>query len=78
MSNSGSPNRGRVGTQNMVMNAIGLIALALGIWLFSVTKINYVTAQTSSPYLVPGVVLAIIGALLLIFSRISAKRNLRK
>jgi hypothetical protein len=62
----------------MVFYVVGVVCAGVGIYLSTVTRLNLVTGQTSSPYLGIGIPLIVVGILVVVIAQQTAKRNLRK
>ena len=71
-------NRNSVGQGSMVFYVVGVVCAGVGIYLSTVTRLNLVTGQTSSPYLGIGIPLIVVGILVVVIAQQTAKRNLRK
>jgi hypothetical protein len=73
-----SSNRNSAGQGSMAFYIVGLVCAAVGIYVSTITRINLLTGQTSSPYLGVGIPLVIGGILVVAVAQRSAKRNLSK
>jgi hypothetical protein len=71
-------NRNSAGKGNMVFYVIGALCAAVGIYLATITRINLLTGQTSSPYLAVGIPLALIGIAVVVVAQRADKNNLTK
>ena len=71
-------NRNSVGQGSMAFYIAGVVCSAIGIYMSTVTRINVLTGQTSSPYLGVGIPLVIVGILVVVVAQRTAKRNLSK
>jgi hypothetical protein len=73
------PNNGnRAGNGSVSFYVLGVLCAAVGLYLISITRINLVTGQTSSPYLGLGIPLGLIGIVAIVVTQQTARRNLRK
>jgi len=70
--------RNSAGKGSVGLYLVGIVCAAVGIYLATVTRINLLTGQTSSPYLGIGIPLAVIGVVVVLVTQRTAKRNLRK
>ena len=67
----------RAKTITVVLSVVGAILLVVGIELYGRVQINLLTGQTSSPYLVPGILLAVVGIGTLVSAGIYRKQQQR-
>jgi hypothetical protein len=70
--------RNSVGQGTIVFYGVGLVCVVVGIHLATITRINLLTGQTSSPDLGVGIVLIVVGLLVVVIAQRTAKRNLRE
>jgi len=70
--------RNGAGKGSVGFYVVGVICAAVGIYLATMTRINLVTGQSSSPYLDVGIVLAAIGIVVVVVAQRTAKQNLRR
>jgi hypothetical protein len=68
--------RNSAGRGNMAMYIVGVLAFGTGVYLATITRINLLTGQSTSPYLPAGIALIICGAVLALGGRALAKRRL--
>jgi hypothetical protein len=70
--------RNSAGKGSVGFYLVGVVCAAVGIYLATITRINLLTGQTSSPYIGIGIPLAVIGVIVVLVTQRTAKRNLRK
>jgi hypothetical protein len=71
-------NRNSAGMGSMVFHLVGAVCVVVGIYVSTITRINLLTGQTSSPYLGVGIPLVLIGIIVVGITQLTAKRNLTK
>lgn len=70
--------RNKVSPGVMASYLIGLVCTIVGIYLVEYTRINLVTAQTSSPHVGIGIVLIVVGIVTIIIAQRMARQMLKK